>query len=60
MIDEDPEETARRISESPVLFACRMHKIGEEEVILETPPVDNFWEECRERLWVSMIAERPN
>ncbi|CAM5999759.1 unnamed protein product [Sphagnum balticum] len=30
----DPEETARQISESPVLYACRIHRINEDEITL--------------------------
>jgi hypothetical protein len=43
-----------------VLYGCRIYKISEEEVTFEVPPIDNFWEECKGKLWVSMIAEKIN
>jgi hypothetical protein len=43
-----------------VAFGCRISKIEEDHVTFEVPPVENFMEVNRNRLWVSMIAEKIN
>lgn len=56
--DLSPEEIAELIGDTPVLYALRISRIKEEQVTLEVPTVEDFWEKCRNRIWVSMIAEK--